>query len=51
MGAGSAGFGALNMLRFGLTVQFLMGIFLILVVALNLHFTSLLWEWLCMLVG
>ena len=31
-------FGALNMLRFGLTVQFLMGIFLILVVALNLHF-------------
>ena len=33
-------FGALNMLRFGLTVQFLMGIFLILVVALNLHFTS-----------
>lgn len=31
-------FGALNMLRFGLTVQFLMGIFLILVVTLNLHF-------------
>lgn len=31
-------FGALKMLRLGLTIQCVMGIFLLLVVALNLHF-------------
>ncbi|OAT22593.1 MFS family multidrug transport protein [Proteus myxofaciens ATCC 19692] len=34
-------FGALNMLRFGLTVQFLMGLFLLLVAAFNLPFYCL----------